>query len=52
MAKFSQHKEAVTFLTTTDASLKLLREERMHIVPIITKYSGSSGANTNLIEQL
>ena len=42
VAKFAQCNEAVEYLTTTDPSKKLLREERMHIVPILTKYSPDS----------
>ena len=38
---FAAHDPAVNYLTSTDESLKLTREERMHIVPILCKYSDS-----------
>ena len=37
--KFATNAEAVAFYTSTDPSTKLTREERMHIVPILCKYS-------------
>ena len=41
--KFAEDAAAVDYLTSTDPSTKLLREERMHIVPILCKF----GENTS-----
>lgn len=38
VSKFAKRKQAVDYLTTVDPSLKLTREERMHMVPILCKY--------------
>ncbi len=50
VAKFSQSDEAVAFLTTTDPSYKLLREERMHVVPILSKYSQGDSKVIDLLQ--
>ena len=49
VAKFASHSGAVALLTSEDPSTKLLREERMHVVPILCKYSKSP---SSLIDKL
>ena len=40
--KFAEDAGAVDYLTSTDPSTKLLREERMHIVPILCKFGDNT----------
>lgn len=47
--RFVQSAAAVEYLTTVDPSLKLTREERMHVVPLLCKYCGK---DEHMITQL